>query len=389
MNLLKPTALLGVISTTILLTPFASQALTVEEVTNPQTTNNAWVTDMADILSDDAETKLNQIISNLEKTNGTEIAVVTVPETVPADSPKTFATQLFNYWGIGKAKSNNGILFLISTGDNRVEIETGYGIEAILPNTQVSKIINTKITPQYKQGNFDGGTIDGTKALISSLDSPLPKEKISVRQDSGNNFFPSWAGIVIGIGMGIGITSIKKLIKSKNEIYKVLIEPTKAITNLDRQDFRDIYCAKCKQPMEKVNEISLSEVQKVAKKIGSVSYRGYKCTNCNHDLQPYSLIAYVSSSSRYQKCPECDDFTIIRTEETLEEPTTNTKGKNLIIDTCHCCNYSQEKTEIIPTLRRNDTKNRYVDRTGLLGVGFYGGGHGGGYSGGGGAGGGW
>ncbi|WP_019506861.1 YgcG family protein [Pleurocapsa sp. PCC 7319] len=165
----KQTITLGLISSTVLVTPLTSQALTVEEVINPQKTNDGWVTDMADILSDRTETELNHLITNLEQGNGTEIAVVTVPETSPADSPKTFATELFNYWGIGKAESDNGILFLISTGDRRVEIETGYGIESILPDAKVGNIIDTKITPQYKQGNFDRGTLDGTNALISVL----------------------------------------------------------------------------------------------------------------------------------------------------------------------------------------------------------------------------
>ncbi len=151
------------------LSPLSAQALTVEEVPNPQQRNGTWVTDMADILSQDTERQLNQMISELEIENGTEIAVVTVPETSPAASPKAFTTELFNHWGIGKADENNGVLFLISIGDRRVEIETGYGIEPILPDAQVGQIIETKITPHFKQGDFDAGTLAGTQALVVQL----------------------------------------------------------------------------------------------------------------------------------------------------------------------------------------------------------------------------
>ena len=371
MNLLKPTVILGVIGSTMFLSPLASQALKVEEVTNPQTKNNAWVTDMADILSDETETELNKIISNLEKANGSEIAVVTVPETTPSKSPKAFATELFNYWGIGKAESNNGILFLISTEDKRVEIETGYGIEAILPNAQVSKIINTKITPQYKQGNFDDGTLDGTRALVSSLDASLVAENRSGQKDN-------WHVLTICAGIGIGLTSIGKSIRAQKKSRKVFINPTKAVTNLDRQDFRDICCAKCKQPMKRVGNLKLTKAQQVARKISSVSYRGYKCSTCSNELQLYSLIAYVSSSSRYQECPECQDFTATRTEEILEQPTYTSKGKRLVRDTCHCCNYVQAKTEILPMLRRRYSNNSSSRSTVYYGGGGYGGGFGGG-----------
>ncbi|EDX75563.1 conserved domain protein [Coleofasciculus chthonoplastes PCC 7420] len=151
------------------LSPLSAHALTVEEVPNPQQRNGTWVTDMADILSQDTERQLNQMISELEIENGTEIAVVTVPETSPAASPKAFTTELFNHWGIGKADEDNGVLFLISIGDRRVEIETGYGIEPILPDAQVGQIIETKITPPFKQGDFDTGTLAGTKALVVQL----------------------------------------------------------------------------------------------------------------------------------------------------------------------------------------------------------------------------
>ncbi|MBE9045629.1 TPM domain-containing protein [Pleurocapsales cyanobacterium LEGE 10410] len=65
---------------------------------------------MASILKEETESHLNKTISRLESKNGVEIAVVTVPETSPEPSPKAFATKLFNYWGIGKAEENNGIL---------------------------------------------------------------------------------------------------------------------------------------------------------------------------------------------------------------------------------------------------------------------------------------
>jgi len=153
----------------ILLTPLASHALSIQEIPNPQQVNGGWVTDMAEILSDATEAQLNQLISGVEAKNGTEIAVVTVPETDFSESPKAFTTALFNYWGIGKQGQNNGILFLVSQSDHRVEIETGYGIAKILPDAKVAKIIDTQIIPQFQQGNFDAGTLAGTQSLIAVL----------------------------------------------------------------------------------------------------------------------------------------------------------------------------------------------------------------------------
>ncbi|MEG5034266.1 TPM domain-containing protein [Microcoleus sp. AT3-D2] len=153
--------------------PVTSQAITVQEVPNPRQVNNTWVTDKANILSDSTEIQLNQMISDLEAKNGSEIAVVTVPETKPSATPKAFATELFNFWGIGKKGKNNGVLLLISVGERRVQIETDSGIQSILPDAKAVGIIETKITPRFKQQDFDGGTLAGTKALVNVLQTPM------------------------------------------------------------------------------------------------------------------------------------------------------------------------------------------------------------------------
>lgn len=149
----------------VFLLPLPSYALTIQEVPNPQSASSGWVTDMAQLISPDTQAKLNEIISELEHQTGDEIAIVTVPETTPAPSPKAFATKLFNYWNIGR----NGLLFLVSKSDRRVEIVTGYGIESILPNAQVRDIVQDDILPEFKQGNFEGAILAGTKSLISQL----------------------------------------------------------------------------------------------------------------------------------------------------------------------------------------------------------------------------
>lgn len=148
-----------------------SYALNIEDVPNPRQTYGGWVTDMASILKDETESHLNKTISRLESKNGVEIAIVTVPETSPEPSPKVFATKLFNYWGIGKAEENNGILFLVSVNEHRVEIETGLGIEPVLPNSQIAEIIDRDIKPLFEKKKFDLGILIAVDDLIAEVDS--------------------------------------------------------------------------------------------------------------------------------------------------------------------------------------------------------------------------
>ncbi|MGL5192149.1 MAG: TPM domain-containing protein, partial [Chroococcales cyanobacterium] len=163
----------------LILFPLLSHALFVEDVPNPRPEYGVWVTDMANILSERTETELNQMLSELEASTGTELAVVTVLTTAPSPTAKAFTTELFNTWGIGKVGEDNGVLFLTSVGDRRVEIETGYGVEGILPDAKVGKIINNQITPKLRRGDWDGGILAGTIALVTELSGTRPVTEFS------------------------------------------------------------------------------------------------------------------------------------------------------------------------------------------------------------------
>lgn len=154
----------------VLILPLPAFAIALDQVPNPRQSYGGWVSDTANLFSPSTETELNRLIDGLEQRTTAELAVVTVPNTQGYASPKAFTTQLFNYWGIGKADQNNGILFLISVGDRRVEIETGNGLGSQLPDARVAQIINTQITPRFREGDFEGGTLAGVRQLIVELE---------------------------------------------------------------------------------------------------------------------------------------------------------------------------------------------------------------------------
>jgi len=178
---------------TILLPIAPLHASPISDIPNPRRVNGTWVSDVANILSADTEAHLNKRISQLAANNGSEIAVVTVPDTTPAITVKAYATELFNTWGIGKRGFDNGVLFLVAVKELRIEIETGRGISPYISDRQVKQIIEELITPEFKRQNYDRGIINGVEEIAGRL------EKI--------NFYPfPFAPIYSSIGLvGIAI----------------------------------------------------------------------------------------------------------------------------------------------------------------------------------------
>ena len=152
----------------VLLQSVPVEAVPISDVPNPRATGG-WVTDMAGILNDSAQAEINTRITELEATDGSEMAVVVVPDTQPAATPRDYALELFNTWGIGKAEQDNGVLLLVSTGDRRVEIITGDGLGQRLPDAQVQRIVDRVIIPRFKQEDYGGGVLQGTVAVIDAL----------------------------------------------------------------------------------------------------------------------------------------------------------------------------------------------------------------------------
>ena len=132
-------------------------AVSPAEVPNPRQ-QGGWVTDMAGAIPTETEASLNTLLAALEQDTTAEVAVVTVPDT-GGEVPKEFATSLFNRWGIGKAGEDNGVLVLLTTGDRRVEVETGYGIEPVLPDGRVGAILDRYAVPYFRRGDYGTGLL--------------------------------------------------------------------------------------------------------------------------------------------------------------------------------------------------------------------------------------
>ncbi|MFS8855399.1 TPM domain-containing protein [Synechococcus sp. H55.2] len=180
--------------------PQPAWAITLEQVPNPRRQYGGWVSDTADILSSSTENELNRLLTQLEQRTTAEMAVVTVPNTQGYATPKAFTTQLFNYWGIGKAGRNNGVLFLISVGDRRVEIETGRGLATILPDSRVQQIIDQQILPKFRNRDFDGGTLAGVRQLTSVLQGQPVAEVPSAASQASTSL--STAAVPRAVGTG-------------------------------------------------------------------------------------------------------------------------------------------------------------------------------------------
>jgi uncharacterized membrane protein YgcG len=126
------------------------------------------VNDFAQVLDPATKAQLNALVTEVEQRTTAEIAVVVVHTTAPL-TPKEYVTALFNRWGVGKRGADNGVMVLLAIHDRRVEIETGYAVEGILPDGQAGEIIRTAMQPAFTHDRWGEGLVAGTQRVAQRL----------------------------------------------------------------------------------------------------------------------------------------------------------------------------------------------------------------------------
>jgi uncharacterized protein len=126
------------------------------------------VVDDAHVLSDQTKSDLDGKLAALEAKTSRQLVVVTLPS-LQGYEISDYGYQLGRAWGIGQAKLNNGVLFIIAPTEHKVRIEVGYGLEPILTDALSEVIIQQAVLPRFRAGDFNGGAEAGVAALIQQL----------------------------------------------------------------------------------------------------------------------------------------------------------------------------------------------------------------------------
>ncbi len=111
---------------------------------------------------------LEGTLTSLKEKTGAEIAVVTV-KTLGNLDVSTYAVRLMKEWGIGSKELNDGVLLLVSTGERKVRIEVGYGLEGAITDARSGLILREHIIPYLKDNDYDSGLNNGALALAQLI----------------------------------------------------------------------------------------------------------------------------------------------------------------------------------------------------------------------------
>ncbi|MCK5520050.1 MAG: TPM domain-containing protein, partial [Candidatus Marinimicrobia bacterium] len=110
--------------------------------------------DQANVLSIDNQ--LATVLNDYWKKSGVQLAVLTVSD-LQGESIEGYSMRVAEAWALGEKGKDKGALLLIAVNDHRVRIEVGYGLEEKLTDYQSGRIIRERITPHFRNNDYDSG----------------------------------------------------------------------------------------------------------------------------------------------------------------------------------------------------------------------------------------
>jgi len=142
--------------------------------------SDGWVTDLAGMLSDAEERRLEDLMESYRRGTTHEIALLTVPS-LQGEPIERFALEVGRAWGLGTKEKNNGALLVVSKEDRKIRIEVGRGLEGNLTDSICGRIIRQVIAPEFKRGKYGDGLERGIVAIHEAIGGQYGKLERAAR----------------------------------------------------------------------------------------------------------------------------------------------------------------------------------------------------------------
>ena len=131
-------------------------------------TLNTPIVDQAGLLTASENQAISQKALQLHQTAKAQVGIIIVPTTGQEDI-FSYSMRVADQWKLGTAKQDNGLLMAIAVNDHRIQILSGYGLEGVLPDVVLSRIIRNTITPYFKQNQYAQGITAGLNEIEKIL----------------------------------------------------------------------------------------------------------------------------------------------------------------------------------------------------------------------------
>jgi uncharacterized protein len=175
---------------------------------------HAHVTDTAHVLSAADRVAIEKQLTDFETQHGSQLGVLIVPSTGQEDITD-YTQRVADHWKLGRQGVGDGLLVVVAVNDRRVRIAPYRALEPAVPDVLAKRIIDTKMVPAFRQGDYAGGLRESLQSLQTAI---LAVEKLMPTPPE--NVYQKW------------MSKVKKLLKNEGISIILLIFTLLALSGI-------------------------------------------------------------------------------------------------------------------------------------------------------------
>lgn len=126
------------------------------------------VNDFEGLLNAGQRQQLEQKLVRYNDTTSTQILIVTSSDLGGYDVSE-FAIEIGDQWGVGRDGKDNGLVIVVSDRQRKVFIATGWGLEGSITDVTAKRIVDQKMIPYFRNGDYYSGLQAATDVIIQIL----------------------------------------------------------------------------------------------------------------------------------------------------------------------------------------------------------------------------
>jgi len=315
-----------------------------------------FVNDFADVIAEQVKEDITRKAADIHvQYDFTQIVVVTV-DSLDGLTIEKYANKLFNSWGLGTKRANNGVLFLIVPRGNRgsrLRIEVGIGLERVITDETAGRILD-KVLPSYEKGDYSAVAAAGFDMIAERIKKGADVKGVSwwSQGNNGDKVMMVTLDILVPafIFFLVSIMTLSHLFYKRPSLRKV--EKMGIADGGYTMECADIFKkAKNKEKLLWWSSIPVAIIIQTA-----LRNSGMEATE-NSGLRIVgwivagvcAIIAAIVYNKIKYACPKCSaalEYTTI----VDEEPTYTNKGRMTVYLACHKCGNKYAGKQSIPKL---------------------------------------
>ena len=161
-------------------------------------TPTRWVTDGSNLLSPAAREGLDLRLQAYQAGTGHQV-LVWIGGSTGGEPLEAWTVRAFAAWKVGRKGLDDGLVLFVFTGDHKVRMEVGYGLEGRVPDIVASRIIQESILPRLKAGDGDGALTAGVDRILKVVSGDASSQGPRDRGQRGGQAIGLGTWIVIAV----------------------------------------------------------------------------------------------------------------------------------------------------------------------------------------------